>query len=301
MPGLDARIDAAIAWIVRNQIGDGDGGAGWGWVPDVPPNPQNTAEVVCALTALGHDVPRPAEVTRLVRRAIVPRGEGRDWPFQAPIDLAWKLRALDCLGVEETDPDAVACRQALVAEQDAETGGWRMSSRVGPVSITATSVAVEALARPARADEAAARSVRAGVGFLVSATIDRDPRVEPLYACAHIVAALARPEIAALGGKRYERTRTIAVGRLLDGLRRGEARIEEEAFRRGDLSDTWRHLTLHLAVGAVGGADAASLFDPAVRQALSELLELQETAELHFHRGGFRTSSSGFVTSYATT
>ncbi|WP_054814468.1 prenyltransferase/squalene oxidase repeat-containing protein [Nocardia arizonensis] len=301
MSSLDERIDDALRWMNRNQLSDGHGGAGWGWVPDVPPNPQNTAEVVCALAALGYEIPRSDEVSMLVRQAVVHRYEGHDWPFQAPIDLAWKLRALHCLGADQADPDAIACRQALISEQDQATGGWRMSSQAGPISITATATAIQALISPALTEENAAQSIVKATGFLVSATIDQDPRIEPLYACAHVAATLARPEIAALGGKRLERARNLVVGRLLDGLRRQEARIEEEAFRRGDVSDTWRHLTLHLAVGAVVAADQRTLFDPAVRQALAELLDLQETAQRHAHRGGFRTSASGFVTSYATT
>ncbi|WP_280195972.1 hypothetical protein [Nocardia farcinica] len=301
MSGLDERIDAAVEWLKRNQVGDGLGGAGWGWVPDVPPNPQNTAEVVCAFAALGRDIPRPEAVSQLVRRAVVHRDEGHDWPFQAPIDLAWKLRALHCLGAGVTDPDAIACRQALIAEQDGPTGGWRMSSRAGPISIAATATAVQALAGSARDDEDSAQAVLTAVGFLVSAVIDHDPRVEPLYACAYVAAVLSRAEIAALGGQRFERARKLARERLLDGLRREKARIEEEAFRRGEVSDTWRHLTLHLAVGTIIAIDTTTVFDPAVRQSLSDLLDLQETTELHAHRGGFRTSASGFVTSYATT
>ncbi|WP_280498459.1 hypothetical protein [Nocardia farcinica] len=234
MSGLDERIDAAVEWLKRNQVGDGLGGAGWGWVPDVPPNPQNTAEVVCAFAALGRDIPRPEAVSQLVRRAVVHRDEGHDWPFQAPIDLAWKLRALHCLGAGVTDPDAIACRQALIAEQDGPTGGWRMSSRAGPISITATATAVQALAGSARDDEDSAQAVLTAVGFLVSAVIDHDPRVEPLYACAYVAAVLSRAEIAALGGQRFERARKLARERLLDGLRR-----EKPASRRR-LSDAAR-------------------------------------------------------------
>ncbi|MCP9620343.1 hypothetical protein FOH10_23715 [Nocardia otitidiscaviarum] len=301
MSSLDERIRAATEWLNNNQMPDGQGGAGWGWVPDVPPNPQNTAEVVCALTTACRRIPRVDEVSRLVRRAVVHRDEGGDWAFQAPIDLAWKIRGLRCLGVDAADIDITACRDALIAEQDTDSGGWRMSSRVGPISITATATAVRALTGIAQPDEVAMGSAERGIKFLVSATLARDPRVEPLYACAHIASTLARPEISALGGKRFERARDLSVERILAGLRRQETHIGEEAFQRDNQSETWRHLTLHLSVGAVVAADPRTIFDPAVRQALSELLDLQETTRQHAQHGGFRTSMSGFVTSYATT
>ncbi|WP_306361397.1 hypothetical protein [Nocardia sp. CC227C] len=301
MSSLDERISAATGWLTRNQMPDSQGGAGWGWVPDVPPNPQNTAEVVCALTTARRRVPRVDEVSRLVRRAVVHREEGGDWAFQAPIDLAWKIRGLRCLGVDAADIDITACRDALVAEQDADSGGWRMSSRVGPISVTATATAVQALTGVSQPNDVFMRSAERGIKFLVSTTLARDPRVEPLYACAHIASTLARPEISSLGGKRFERARDLSVERILAGLRRQETHIGEEAFQRDNQAETWRHLTLHLSVGAVVAADPRTIFDPAVRQALSELLDLQETTRQHAQHGGFRTSMSGFVTSYATT
>ncbi|WP_330249300.1 hypothetical protein OG874_23495 [Nocardia sp. NBC_00565] len=137
--------------------------------------------------------------------------------------------------------------------------------------------------------------------FLISLTLDGDSRTEPLYACAYVASIVSQPEVAAVGGKRVERARASVVERLLTGLRQGDARVEEEAFRRGEVADTWRHLSLHLAVGAVITADPHTIFEPPVRRALTGLLDLQETGPLHTHRGEFRTSAEGFVTSYATT
>lgn len=118
-----------------------------------------------------------------------------------------------------------------------------------------------------------------------------------LPALAHLAAV---EETAAIGGKRVDRVRSLAVERMLEGLRQGRARVEEEPFRRGAVAATWRHLSLHLAVCAVGTADERTVFDPGVRRGLVESLELQETEELSAVRGGFRTSTEGFVTSYAT-
>ncbi|UGT38626.1 hypothetical protein LTV02_21055 [Nocardia yamanashiensis] len=301
MSNLDERIGDAVEWFQRSQLPDGRGGAGWGWVSDVPPNPQNTAEVVCALARAGRAIPRVDEVSALVRQPVIQRDERGEWAFRTPIDLSWRLRALHCLGAPETDADVVAGRDALIAEADAGTGGWRLSDRVGPVSITSTANAIQALAPLAASDENVARTVLRGTGFLVESMLDQDPRVQPLYASAHVATALARPEIAAVGGRRVERARDLAVQRLLAGLGNGDPQIEEEPFRRGDFADTWRHLALHLTVGALLTAEPKTIFDPVVRNALTQLLDLQETGPLRTHRGGFRTSPEGFVTSFATT
>ncbi|MGW5388440.1 hypothetical protein [Nocardia sp. NPDC003963] len=299
MSNIDQRIGWAVDWLHRSQLGDRHGGAGWGWVSDVPPNPQNTAEAVVALTAAGRPVPRADEVRTLVRRDVVDTESGA-WEFRSPIDLSWRLRALSCLGVGPTDPAVVGCLRELHAKRDPETRGWRLSGPVGPVSLTATTAALHALADLAVADDAAARALVQGTSLVVSLLLDDDPRTQPMYACAHAALLLSRPEVAAVGGKRVERVRATTVARMLDGLRRGEARVEEEPFRRGDTADTWRHLSLHLAVCAVVTADERAVFDPGVRRGLVELLELQETQELSASRGGFRTSTEGFVTSYAT-
>jgi hypothetical protein len=296
---IDQRIGWAVDWLHRGQLGDRHGGVGWGWVSDVPPNPQNTAEAVVALTAAGRPVPRADEVRALVRRDVVDTESGA-WEFRSPIDLSWRLRALSCLGVAPTDPAVVGCLRALQSERDPQTRGWRLSGPVGPVSLTATTAALHALAGLATTDESVAEALLHGTSLVVSLLLEDDPRIQPMYACAHAALLLSRPEIAVVGGKRVDRVRALTVERMLEGLRRGEARVEEEPFRRGEVADTWRHLSLHLAVCAVVTADERTVFDPGVRRGLVELLELQETQDLAAARGGFRTSTEGFVTSYAT-
>jgi hypothetical protein len=305
MPGfvadLDRIVDQAALWLSSSIAEDGHGRAGWGWVPDVPPNPQNTAEVVCALTRVSCEVPRVGEVCALVRSEVVAHQSRGDWAFQALIDVAWRLRALRCLVADLAgDPDAVACARALVDAQDPETGGWRLAGRRGPVSVTATSAAVLALLGLG-VDVDVVPVVRRGLGLLISSVVDGDERANRLYAAAQIVDVLSRPEIAELGGPRTERARELALGRVMDHVRREELSIEEEAFRRENTTDTWRHLTLHMSLRAVSRAAPERIFDPAFRRALIALLDLQERGEANVNRGGFRTSREGFVTSYATT
>lgn len=81
MAGIQARIDLAHRWFLNAQASTEDA-AGWGWVPDVPPNPQNTAEVVCALAEAQLPVPQREAVERLVRTQMVRSVRG-NWLFRA--------------------------------------------------------------------------------------------------------------------------------------------------------------------------------------------------------------------------
>ncbi|GGN94366.1 hypothetical protein [Nocardia rhizosphaerihabitans] len=300
MSNLDERMGLAVEWLERNQFSDGAGGAGWGWVHDVPPNPQNTAEVVCALTAAGLSVPRADEVLRLVRRTMMVPAWAGEGEFTGSIDIAWRLRALQCLGVGFVDPDVRGCIDALIREQDTETGGYRMSGDTGPISITATATAMHALAPFIGSGEQIAQATVRGVGFLVQTMLSDDVRVEPVYAAAQVVTVLARPEYSSLGGRRARRASELAIERILEGIADDNDCNEEEPYQRGEVAHTWRHLSLHLAVGALLSADPDLIFHPTVRTALTEMFDLQEMAPQHAAHGGFRTSPKGFVTSYAT-
>ncbi|UGT54433.1 hypothetical protein [Nocardia asteroides] len=300
MSNLDERMGLAVEWLERNQFSDGAGGAGWGWVHDVPPNPQNTAEVVCALTAAGLAVPRAEEVLRLVRRTMMVPAWAGEGEFTGAIDIAWRLRALHCLGVSFVDPDVRSCIDALVREQDEETGGYRMSGTTGPISITATATAMHALAPFLGFGEQIAKATERGVGFLVRTMLSDDVRVEPVYAAAQVVTVLARTEFSSLGGRRPRRASELAIERILEGLEDDTDCNEEEPYHRGEVAHTWRHLSLHLAVGALLSANAELIFHPTVRAALTEMFDLQEMSAQHAEFGGFRTSAEGFHTSYAT-
>lgn len=301
MSDLEHRIGEAARWLSSNLADDGLGHAGWGWVPDVPPNPQNTAEVAYALTRVGRGVPRTHEVIALIRSGSVKHESRGDWAFQGVIDVAWRLRGLRCLVTNPADdPDLLACARTLIDAQDAGTGGWRLAGGSGPISITATTAAVLALL-PLHSSLNVTGAVTRGLGMLISSAIDGDERANRLYAAAQIADILARPEVAAFGGPRAERARKIALDRVMDHLRREDTGIEEETFRREGAADTWRHLTLPMSLMAVGRAWPEQVFDPAFRRGLIALLDLQETGEKNVNRGGFRTSREGFVTSYATT
>lgn len=301
MSNLDERMRLAVEWFERYQFADGAGGAGWGWVHDVPPNPQNTAEVVCALTAAGIPVPRAAEVLHLVRQHMIVAPTAGAGEFTGPIDIAWRLRAMHCLGVANEDSDVRECIRTLIQEQDAESGGYRMSGSVGPVSLTATTAAMHALAPYAADDVEVARATLRGVTFLALTMLSDDVRAEPLYSAAHIATVLARPEYASVGGRRARRASELAIERMLDGLASGANCNGDEHFLRGDVAHIWTHLGLHAAVGAVLVADGTLIFHPAVRAALTALFDLQVMTQQLPSRGGFRTSSEEFITAYSTT
>jgi hypothetical protein len=294
-------MDLAVEWFRRGISPDGNGGAGWGWVPDVVPNPQNTAEVVCILSRIGQPIPRQSEALALIRRRVVRHASGHDWDFSSSIDVAWRLRALRYLVDDHEDTDIVACAKTLVDLQD-ETGGWRMAGGAGPISITATCAAVLALCgldSPVNMEE----TVSAGLGMLIGAVLGDDPRADPLYANAHIAHLLAQQKIAVLGGRRTERAREKAIGRVLRDMERGCTGVEDEVFTRGPVADRWRHLLLYLSLAATAEAAPNRIFEPPFRRALIRMLDLQEGGEdivstVNF--GGFRTSKEGFVTSYAT-
>lgn len=299
---LDQQIDVAVAWLERNIAENSDGSAGWGWVPDVPPNPQNTAEVVCVLRQLGRTIPREAQVLMLVRSHAVAHQTYSDWAFRALIDVAWRLRALRCLIEDPHDPDLRACVSALAESQDKETGGWRLAGGNGPISMTATSAAVLALSGLESGPELdIVAAVRRGTTMLVDAMVTGDERAHLAHGAAQIAHVLSLPDVKAIGGPRTKRARERAVAIVLEHLQRGDVGTEEEVFRRGNVTDTWRHLTLHLSLRAVCDAAPERIFEPAFRQGLIHLLELQERLPQHANSGGFRTSREGFVTSYATT
>lgn len=193
-----------------------------------------------------------------------------------------------------------ACAKALVESQDPETGGWRLAGRTGPISVTATTAGVLALL-DLKIPGDVVPVVRRGLGMLISSVVEGDERASRLYAAAQIADVLARPKIAELGGPRTEQARELALGRVMDHLRRDNVDIEEEVFRRENATDTWRHMTLHMSLLAVSRAAPHQIFDPAFRRGLIRLLDLQEGGEENVNRGGFRTSREGFVTSYATT
>ncbi|MFI5716597.1 hypothetical protein [Nocardia sp. NPDC051750] len=297
---IDERIDRAADWFARSLVRIDGEHAGWGWSTDVPPNPQDSAEVLCALSRVGRPVPEEPLVLAMVRRDVVRHSNQDEWAFRAPIDAAWRLRALRCSGGAATDDHVIGCRDLLVATQDPDTGGWALADGVAPVSVTATAAAVRGLVSLAATDELAARTALRGTMFLVSAMLDGDAWVSPNYASAHIASLLAIPEIAALGGPRVRRAYELAADRVLECLETGLGKLEEEPIRRGSVTQTWHHATLPLSVAALATSGDRLIFHPTFRRAFAELLDYQQLSPIHADRGGFRTSSEGFITSYST-
>ncbi|MGW4284582.1 hypothetical protein [Nocardia sp. NPDC004750] len=300
MSYVDDRIGLAAEWFGRNLVRHDDGYAGWGWSTDVPPNPQDTAEVVCALSRVNRPVPDSAAVLALVRRDVVPHSTRGEWEFHAPVDAAWRLRALRCFGIALADADLVACRDALLTAQDPDTGGWSLADGISAVSVTATTAAIRALLELSASDDEAARAALRGTTFLISAVLAGDPRVEPNYAAAQIASLLAVPEIAVLGGTRVRRAHELATERVLGGLDLDLGKLEEEQIRRGNVAQTWHHATLQLSVAALATSGDRWMFHPTFRSAFIELLDYQQLSPIHRDRGGFRTSREGFITSYAS-
>lgn len=90
-----------------------------------------------------------------------------------------------------------------------------------------------------------------------------------------------------------------AIANVTRALSSSEVLIDEEIYERGQITDIWRHLSLHLAVTAL--ATEGKVLDPTFRTALVDLLELQDIDEkVNETQGGFRTSREGYVTTYAT-
>jgi hypothetical protein len=301
MSRFEQRATRGVEWFDRHVIESPSGGAGWGWVPDVPPNPQNTAEVVCALHRLGREIPQKVDAIQLMRCEVVAHASQGDWAFRSLIDVAWRLRGLRCVVPDAEDADIARCVNALLDAQDPESGGWRMAGGPGAESVTATCMALRALAG-LEGSEDTQSAVHRGLGMLIDAVLGNDPRVEPLYANAQIVQILSRHDIQNLDGPRMERALEKCIEAVVTALRGDEPPgIQEEIFSREGVTDIWRHMTLYLCLKAMADADPDHIFDPAFRRALIEMLGLQEEGTDNINFGGFRTSREGFVTSYATT
>jgi hypothetical protein len=295
---IQHRIDLTVGWLI-NHVADGpEGTRGWGWVPDVPANPQNTAEVVCVLAELDRQLLdlRPAE--RLIRSNHVMRSTGSSWRFEEVIDTAWRLRALRSLG--QDDDDVRMATDLLLTRQDLG-GGWRMGAAAGSVSTTATRTALLALAADPCPAAGLKEAMRAGVQMLVSYALDAPRTAGNLYSFAQIADILSRPELRELGAPRADRAHDICLRRIREALMRQDLPVEEEIFIRAGFKDTWRHTSLTLGLTALARSDINSVFLPEFRRGMAHFLDLQETEPDCFHLGGFRTSTEGFVTSYATT
>ncbi|HEY2763534.1 MAG TPA: hypothetical protein VGJ13_05905 [Pseudonocardiaceae bacterium] len=118
------------------------------------------------------------------------------------------------------DPDLHACVCSLIEAQEPSTGGWRLAGRMGPISVTATSAAVEALLGLEVPGVDLVTVRRNAVATLIRLVLDDDELAHPLHAAAQIARLLATESIIELGGTRIEKARDRALRRVLDCLDR---------------------------------------------------------------------------------
>lgn len=264
------------------------------------PNPQNTAEVVCALLDARKEVPHLSDVVALLQQDEVfhPRKD-RKWSFANNIDIAWRLQALlrlrDLHGavVDDATIDRLA---KMLQERQATDGSWAFSES-GLGSVVATALAVEALSmfRDGSADRQ--QCVTQGLDWLHAYV--RDASIsEGVFALSRALRTLSLNEVLPGQGAASGRLLRRRADHILNHMKETELGIEEEIFQRGNVQDCWRHLSLPMALEALVRVAPRFAFEPAFRRSLIRLMELQEPRGPS--HGGVRTSPEGFVTSYAT-
>ncbi|WP_110040857.1 hypothetical protein [Nocardia neocaledoniensis] len=311
MSTVDDRLVLAAGWLHNNAVRMDDEHVGWGWSSDVTPNPQDTAEAVCAMTAArSHatgehllrtpEVPEVPKVSALLRLRSVTHATQGEWAFQSPVDAAWRLRALKDLSPAGTEPDLSTYRHALLSTQDPNTGGWTMSDSAASISVTATTAAIRALLEFPPSDTEADAAVRRGCDFLVNAVRAEDPRAMTNYATAKIAYLLGTGRLAELGNPRIDRAHAHAIDRVLHYVETAPGTLEEEPIRRGNVTQTWYHATLPQSILALATSRKQLIFHPAFRAGFTELLDYQQLSLTHRDYGGFKTSRGGLITSYAT-
>lgn len=268
-----------------------------GLVPDVHPNPQNTAEAVGAYLALGQEVPHLQRVVKMLESEEPLVCHGQAWEFGTTIDLASRLRALS--GLRQRTHAAVPARVVdglgHRLREGFTSGGWALSAG-DDASVFATAVALQALGAAGHVTPSDELTRKAWQTIMAAAV---DPGSHcPLATRSYAVTCLANPALKVLRTGRSERAMRIGAAELLSCLAESEASIEEETFFRGPVLDRWRHVVLPLALHAVATARPGAVANPSFRDAFSRLCGLQEMEG--GNKGGFAAGRYGMVTSYAT-
>ncbi|MBX5436114.1 MAG: terpene cyclase/mutase family protein [Alicyclobacillaceae bacterium] len=148
-------MQSAVDWLLEIRQ-EQDGLVGWGWIQHIPPNEQNTAEVVHAILLSMHELPSSAlQILYQSARSFLlhPREHGR-----ISADYCWMLMALQVMeqrldwfrpvcntAVLKSDIDRAKaeCVDWLRAQQNAD-GGW--GDTQGSISLVSrTAMAVLAL------------------------------------------------------------------------------------------------------------------------------------------------------------
>ena len=263
-------------------------------MPDVAANPQNTAEVACALVAAGLDVQSLQDCIELISAEYVTLPDGHRWQMKTPLDAAWRLRGLASLlpsghsSIQmAVDGLAELCREGL----------WSLDGASGSSpSVFATAVAVEALGA---ARKTAPVETTKALSFLKDYLAREGWRDDscPLSHTAWAILALIRAEHGTGLPKRLDGPLRKGIEMLFKEVGRGPE-VEEEDVLRGGRADTWRHNTSNLVLTALLAAQPEAALAPAMRLATRSALNCQDMRG--HNAGAFRTGAGGIFTTYAT-
>jgi hypothetical protein len=295
--GFDQQIDAAVSWLeAREQVSAEL--AGWGWVPEITPNPQNSAETVCALHTVGVSVSELDKVAALLVIGEVQRHDGTPWKFDTTVDEAWAARALALLAsvTGRIDLHAAAVKKCELLLGRCGSEGWA-ADEGNDASAFVTMLVMRAIGCAAPRMLSKDGPKRAWQ-FLIHSIENPTETLAPVSSVSYVLMALSASELQALWGSRSEWARRRGVEWLIERMA-GDLKVEEEPYSRGPIRDRWRHLTLPLSLLAVALADPGSVRHPEFRRQLALLGALQESDGVN--SGGYETSAGGIVTTYATT
>jgi hypothetical protein len=293
--GFEDRLALAGDWFSQHLV-EGPTTAGWGWTPDVPPNPQNTAEAIEALHTCGGHLAAQDKLVRLIESGQVVLNDSSVWEFATTLDIAWRLRALTRLRTAKAGVTPGFEFVLLRALWDAAgEEGWPFVPGDGGVSIVATAAALHCLGIVGAISEKG--KVRRAWETLESAVSDGGDTGCEISAVSYGVLTLSSRSLSLLSTPKSRRIANRGVDWLLERVD-GELPVEEEEFRRAGAVDRWRHLSLPLALRAIVTASPHQVLHPNFRYGLDRFCGWQEIHGVN--TGGWRTSAEGFVTSYAT-
>lgn len=292
---IDRRIDLACRWLEEAESPAG----GWGWVADVSPNPQNTAEVVVALSHTGSSATELERLLDALATWEVVWPDGRRWVFDTPIDQAWRLRGL-CRLPKTRARDQHISRTLRDLRRKFTGRGWSLAPTLGESSF-ATAVVLVAVGELSVRESVPALALHYMAAWQWLLTdLGRPSNLD--CAIAHTswaLLALSEPAFSQWRNSAYRRAVKVGLQRLLDALA-GPIPVEEEQFSRGPIRDKWRHPNLAIVIQAVLRIEPSQLFNPAVRQHFGELMRHQRTGT-DGEEGAFALNEAGPATTYSTT
>jgi Prenyltransferase and squalene oxidase repeat len=292
---LDFHTELACRWLESCQSPSG----GWGWVADVVPNPQNTAEVVVALSCAGRAPEDLAHLVESLAQTEVAWPDGRRWIFDTPIDYAWRLRGLARLP-RTTVRDQYMSRALRELRRQFTGKGWRMAADSGE-STFSTAVGLVAVGEISIQETAPrlAESYLPAWRWLLE-DLRRPANQDCIVAhTAWALLAVSEPAFHRWRDASYRRSIRAGVERLHTYLA-GPIPTEEEPFSRGEVRDKWRHPNLAVVIQALLRVSPGYLFDPLVRRRFLDLMS-QQRRDTSREDGAFGLHEGGPVTTYSTT